>query len=138
MSEYDHSNLACPTCGYNITGLPLHQCPECGKPFDPATLAPPTALDRPLIAAFSYCLLSIAVWVVGILSQVRFDALNILALWVPYVMTLCWVGLLICWRIYARPMRRKGRLWPEKVVLFATWIAGSLFLLLLAALLLAG
>ena len=27
--------LTCPTCGYELTGLSVRRCPECGKRFDP-------------------------------------------------------------------------------------------------------
>lgn len=30
--------LHCPSCDYNLTGLPENRCPECGKEFDPAKL----------------------------------------------------------------------------------------------------
>lgn len=30
--------LYCPTCGYNLTGLPENRCPECGTRFDPRIL----------------------------------------------------------------------------------------------------
>lgn len=29
----------CPICGYNLTGLTQSRCPECGREFDPKTLA---------------------------------------------------------------------------------------------------
>ena len=28
----------CPKCGYNLTGLKEHRCPECGTAFDPNAL----------------------------------------------------------------------------------------------------
>lgn len=31
--------LHCPACGYELTGLPVPRCPECGEEFDPAELS---------------------------------------------------------------------------------------------------
>jgi hypothetical protein len=31
----------CKKCGYDLRGLPLPRCPECGTPFDPAALPEP-------------------------------------------------------------------------------------------------
>lgn len=33
-------DLLCPACGYMLRGLTEYRCPECGRPFDPAKLAP--------------------------------------------------------------------------------------------------
>jgi hypothetical protein len=30
--------LVCPTCSYDLRGLPENRCPECGTPFNPAEL----------------------------------------------------------------------------------------------------
>lgn len=38
LSTCPPSDLLCPTCGYILTGLPEHRCPECGSPFDPDEL----------------------------------------------------------------------------------------------------
>lgn len=34
MGEPATDTLCCPTCGYNLTGLPQNRCPECGTVFD--------------------------------------------------------------------------------------------------------
>ena len=33
-------DVLCPACGYMLRGLTEYRCPECGRPFDPAKLAP--------------------------------------------------------------------------------------------------
>jgi hypothetical protein len=33
ISESGRDNVACPTCGYNLTGLNEARCPECGAKF---------------------------------------------------------------------------------------------------------
>lgn len=29
--------MLCKTCHYPLANLPEHRCPECGRPFDPAS-----------------------------------------------------------------------------------------------------
>jgi hypothetical protein len=43
------SGLRCPRCGYNLTGLTLPRCPECGATFDWEEVRR-LAADRPTIA----------------------------------------------------------------------------------------
>jgi hypothetical protein len=38
--------LHCPTCGYNLTGLPENRCPECGGSFVSTELARERALKE--------------------------------------------------------------------------------------------
>ena len=42
-------DLFCLTCDYNLRGLAVHRCPECGTPFDPAALAVRSAPWGPLV-----------------------------------------------------------------------------------------
>lgn len=41
-------DLFCLTCDYNLRGLTVHRCPECGTPFDPAALVVRSAPWGPL------------------------------------------------------------------------------------------
>lgn len=34
-NEHDLHSPRCIQCGYSLVQLPNHQCPECGRPFDP-------------------------------------------------------------------------------------------------------
>jgi hypothetical protein len=61
--------LHCPTCGYNLTGLPENRCPECGSFFSPAELRSlaRAGFDHVSIRAMMYYLLSapIAFWLLN-------------------------------------------------------------------------
>lgn len=35
----ESAGIACPFCEYDLTGLQSHRCPECGRWFDPRTVA---------------------------------------------------------------------------------------------------
>lgn len=48
----DDLTAICPKCGYNLTGLKEHRCPECGEPFDPIALLR-EQLERPTIRKLS-------------------------------------------------------------------------------------
>lgn len=43
MARFERKPGTCQNCGYNLTGLPLPRCPECGTSFDPQ--APPKLPD---------------------------------------------------------------------------------------------
>ncbi|GEM_PF-4395657 len=60
--------LKCPNCAYNLTGLTVNRCPECGGVFDPVTLAWVQSSDRPrwwvaLPAVLACTYLPFAVWI---------------------------------------------------------------------------
>lgn len=71
--------LACAHCGYDLRGLDRHRCPECGRPFLPASSATPTAQRWP---ALLICLLAagIGLAVIEVVGVVRFWSIHFGAL----------------------------------------------------------
>jgi hypothetical protein len=68
--------LLCPGCGYDLRDLTEHRCPECGRAFDPPTLAKWHAAEpsdtrsvvRALLLApvvITICSPAVLVWAVG-------------------------------------------------------------------------
>jgi len=61
--EMQLTGMNCPSCGYDLRGLPEHRCPECGRPFDPRTISdcPPSVINRRTasraLCAFFLCLI---------------------------------------------------------------------------------
>lgn len=52
-------NIFCPTCGYNLRGLPDGACPECGQPFEAAKLS--AVLRRPRVT-MSMIIVDLIMW----------------------------------------------------------------------------
>lgn len=46
--------MRCRSCGYDLSGLAEHRCPECGRGFDPEK--PETFLRKPVRARWLFML----------------------------------------------------------------------------------
>jgi hypothetical protein len=87
-------SLHCPTCGYNLTGLPENRCPECGLTFSPDELR--TVVPQYLKVgrrAMMYYLLS---------APLAFWCLNIVRLqWgLPDPVGLIWTAAACLWAVF--------------------------------------
>lgn len=61
-------NLRCPKCDYDLTGLTVNRCPECGGAFDPIVLAEEQSIRRPrrwvgLLAVLTCAYAPFATWI---------------------------------------------------------------------------
>ncbi len=71
--------LKCPKCSYDLTGLTINRCPECGGVFDPVALAWDQSCHRPR-------------WWMALLA-VLFCAYAPFALWIPFQSQAIWFKL---------------------------------------------
>lgn len=60
--------LHCPECGYDLTGLRVNRCPECGRAFDPIAPAREQSIRRPrwwvaLLAVLTCAYAPFATWI---------------------------------------------------------------------------
>ena len=91
------------------------------------------------IAGLMYWGISIAVWVAFIFYEAHHaDPLAIIALWLPLVVTALLVPVALYWVFGARPALDRGNHRPALVIAIVSWTTASLFLLLLAVLVLIG
>jgi hypothetical protein len=115
----------CPKCSYDLFGLPENRCPECGTPFDPATLAHrfprPMALDALLARLFWPNALTFA-------ARVLFEISDYLFLLSVVLLVLALIGLLVleilsCWHIAERRFvrRQRGRI-PARLEVLPVFI----------------
>lgn len=86
-----------------------------------------------------YWVLSIAAWVgVNLDYALNVDPFAGVALLLPALMLTAWLGVCVYWLARARPLARRGRDGLELVIAAISWTLGTLFLLLLAGLMLLG
>lgn len=94
---------------------------------------------RSCVFGLLFWLASIIFWAGFIvLDTSKSDPLWVLGLGLPGIMMAFWITSLSYWCFYARPDARSGRARSERIVTAVSWTLGTLFLLLLAGLMLLG